>query len=247
MCCARGYCRLGGKPANRPAGRLAGRVRRDRPDGAAFTLIELLVVIAVIALLLAILIPVLRSARERAQRVVCMSNLRQLTLAWVLYAEDNDGKLVSGVTLDLPVSPDVYVKGWVGEAFMFPEGRSAIVETPDKGLLWPYIRNEKIYRCPPGPGRPCNHVRDRLGRKRFPDGRDVLVSSGGSQPASRRQRQTRGQDRTATNQTHGYHQPDCGSAWRLYRYGPNTFCRCFLCSLYLSKVGGEAEWPSDTP
>ena len=48
--------------------------------GKAFTLVELLVVIAVIALLMALLIPVLRSARERAHRVVCMSNLRQLTL-----------------------------------------------------------------------------------------------------------------------------------------------------------------------
>jgi len=89
------------------AHRLAGRCRSRRSGTIAhsspsvrqyraFTLIELLVVIAVIALLLAILIPVLRSARERAQRAVCMSNLRQLTLAWVTYADDNDGKLVCG-------------------------------------------------------------------------------------------------------------------------------------------------------
>jgi len=66
--------------------------------GKGFTLIELLVVIAVIALLIAILIPVLNLAREQAQRAVCLSNLRQLTLAWVLYADDHDGKLVLGWT-----------------------------------------------------------------------------------------------------------------------------------------------------
>lgn len=51
-----------------------------------FTLIELLVVIAIIALLIAVLLPVLRSAREQGHRVVCLSNLKQLTLAWLAYA-----------------------------------------------------------------------------------------------------------------------------------------------------------------
>jgi len=117
--------------------------------GKGFTLIELLVVTAVIVLLIAILIPVLRSARESAHRAVCMSNLRQLTLAWLAYADDHDSELVSGWTLDLILSPEVY-KGWLGEAFMFPESRSAILENPDKGTLWPYLMDEKIYRCPRG-------------------------------------------------------------------------------------------------
>ena len=56
-----------------------------------FTLIELLIVIAITTLLIAILIPVANRAREIGQRAVCLSNLRQLTLAWNLYAEDNDG------------------------------------------------------------------------------------------------------------------------------------------------------------
>jgi len=59
-----------------------------------FTLIELLVVIAIIAVLMAILMPTLQQAREQGKRVACMNNLRQLILAWNLYADDNDGKIV---------------------------------------------------------------------------------------------------------------------------------------------------------
>ena len=114
-----------------------------------FTLIELLVVIAVISLLMAILIPVLRSARERAQRVVCLSNLRQLTMAWIAYADDHDGKLVRGAAFATYREGAYTLKGWVGYDFR-PFAPPSWITPPDKGALWPYLRDVKVYRCPRG-------------------------------------------------------------------------------------------------
>ncbi len=120
--------------------------------GKGFTLIELLVVIAVIALLIAILIPVLNLAREQGQRVVCLSNLRQLTLAWILYAEENDGNLVYGAAFGRRErryrEKRTILEGWMGKAFH--STRSAAIENPDKGTLWPYVRDIDVYRCPRG-------------------------------------------------------------------------------------------------
>lgn len=60
---------------------------------AGFTLIELLVVVAIIGILAAILLPALSKSRERAHGIICVSNTRQLTLAWLLYANDHNDYL----------------------------------------------------------------------------------------------------------------------------------------------------------
>lgn len=62
---------------------------------SGFTLIELLVVIAIIAILAAMLLPVLISARKKGQLAVCISNQKQLALAWIMYADDNRDKIVN--------------------------------------------------------------------------------------------------------------------------------------------------------
>jgi len=74
--------------------KIAREVSRMKRQG--FTLIELLVVIAIIAILAALLLPVLASARERARRTVCMNNLKQLGIGFQMYISDYDGRFPTG-------------------------------------------------------------------------------------------------------------------------------------------------------
>ena len=105
-----------------------------------FTLIELLVVIAIIAVLMAILMPALRSARDHAKRMQCLSNLRTLSLGWLMYKDENDGRIVPGHT-----DPG----NWV----LRPPGGDAPLEVKLKtirdGLLYKYVgETVDVYRCP---------------------------------------------------------------------------------------------------
>ena len=132
-----------------------GRSKRAVIRAASgFTLIELLVVIAVIAVLLAILVPATRAARERGQRTVCLNNLRQLTLAWIQYADEHDSKLVCGSAFSRTITGTgtrrLILEGWVDRAFLFPESRADLLAHPHKGPLWPYLRDIDVYRCPRG-------------------------------------------------------------------------------------------------
>ena len=121
----------------------------------AFTLIELLVVIAIIALLMAIFIPVLRSAREQGQRAVCLNNLKQLTLAWIMYAEENDGNLVNGRGMGGSI---FWGPPWVDlNGFSAPDPNN----TNSRGALWAYTRDAGVYHCPrarPKPKHPVTYA-----------------------------------------------------------------------------------------
>ena len=82
---------------------------RSRPTerrAAGFTLIELLVVIAIIAILAALLLPALAKAKQKAQGVQCMSDLRQVMLGWKLYANDNSGNFAVNAGLGPGKSSD---------------------------------------------------------------------------------------------------------------------------------------------
>lgn len=107
-----------------------------------FTLVELLVVIAIIALLMSMLLPALTRAREQGKRAVCLGNLRQLTLAWDMYAEENEDRIPGS---DVGYArPGTCWVDWHDDRSNLELCRSAI----RRGLLWPYCKNIKLYKCP---------------------------------------------------------------------------------------------------
>ncbi len=123
----------------------------------AFTLIELLVVIAIIAILMAILMPALQRAREGGKRSACLSNLKQITLAWNMYADENDDKLVNGATGCTGIDNNTWASGRFSHRNELAWINSFSVDDWDvqmdgikTGALWRYLPSEKIYRCPTG-------------------------------------------------------------------------------------------------
>ena len=112
----------------------------------AFTLIELLVVMSIIALLVSILLPALKNAREAATGAVCLANQRTMSQAWVMYCDENDGYLVSGHTHDYVYNGTTF-KPWV----YIPQpiaGIEAKYESIRNGNLYQYIETVESYHCP---------------------------------------------------------------------------------------------------
>ena len=109
--------------------------RRNSQNG--FTLIELLVVIAIISMLLAIIMPSLKAAKRAGQAIVCTSNLRSMSLAWILYTDDNLGVVPGG-------NPKKE-SGWVRKPTSSKQ--SDRIEGISNGVLFPYTQNPKLYHC----------------------------------------------------------------------------------------------------
>jgi prepilin-type N-terminal cleavage/methylation domain-containing protein/prepilin-type processing-associated H-X9-DG protein len=109
----------------------------------AFTLIELLVVIAIIAILAAILFPVFAQAREKARQASCLSNVKQIGLAVMMYAQDYDEVLPQTGWQGPCTNPTSLAAGdaWWSGVHAFPTATA------------PYIKNWNIYQCPSDPDK----------------------------------------------------------------------------------------------
>ncbi len=133
-----------------------------------FTLIELLVVVSIIALLLAVILPGLRKAKDAARRTICLSNIKSQTLSWNLYANDNGGKIAAAKTTPIyetssnPRTFDWhpgYLKNWgpTWVGMIHPTASFGLQTTDAKaqlacvtmGTFYPYSgQSPDIYRCP---------------------------------------------------------------------------------------------------
>ncbi len=119
-----------------------------------FTLIELLVVIAIIAILASLLLPALAKAKQKAQAIQCLNELKQLTLGWVMFSGDNNGMLTPNAELgEQPTSasdPNILPGGkWVqwcpGNVSVYSQYQTNYIQL---GLIYPFVNTLDVYKCP---------------------------------------------------------------------------------------------------
>jgi prepilin-type N-terminal cleavage/methylation domain-containing protein len=116
---------------------------------SGFTLIELLVVIAIIALLSALLLPVLSQSDEKAKRVVCLNNQKHLDLGWLMYTDDSGGMLPeNSFDQRTPNEAESPSNSWVTGSARLDSDPATITA----GTIYPYVNCLAAYRCPMDPG-----------------------------------------------------------------------------------------------
>lgn len=152
-----------------------GTRARSAPPTVAFSLIELLVVIAILAILASLLLPALSHAKSKVQGMGCLSNLKQMTLAWTIYVQDSDDR----VPLNLGDAAKADGDSWIRGVLSLDRGVNHPAAVPQDSTnrlylehspLWVYAPSFRIWRCP------SDHSQRTLGGSRLDRVRSISMN-----------------------------------------------------------------------
>jgi prepilin-type N-terminal cleavage/methylation domain-containing protein/prepilin-type processing-associated H-X9-DG protein len=130
-------------------------ISNQRTRKSGFTLIELLVVIAIIGILSGMILPALSKAKSKSHRTSCLSNLKQLSIGWLSYAQDHQGELPETYFFhpNQSINQQTWVRGSVDDNPIFQQVEPGSLDSTNVnclklGTLWPYLTSAGVYRCP---------------------------------------------------------------------------------------------------
>lgn len=125
----------------------SARCGGHRTHSEGFTLVELLVVVAIVAVIAALLMPALANSKLKAQGLFCLKNLRQLQIAWSMYADEHQDTLPGVIGGSTP-GPGVWVSGWQDFSSSPDNTNTLYLTDPRFSQLAPYEMTASTFRCP---------------------------------------------------------------------------------------------------